>query len=523
MKLLKKLPLIALATTVFIGKMVYGTPSPSSCLNLLEKSTPQLSCCQQKGKAPNWNEVVRFKSAGKYKVTWRAEFNIKETSDFSGLSLTKPDAITHLKLNGNPIRMPERNMIYDTVPVPISMLKKGNNRLEAQWQVTVKLIKDRKTARVSYKPAMLKASDTKISLAGLTASELKFQTGPLLGYAGTDFFTVTCRVNIPATLTLSANGHKIVSPPALLHNFKVKRLKADTAYKYTITATLPSGDTITTKPYIVRTLPKKTPFKFAVLGDSRSHPKDWKKVAEATRKEQPILSVFVGDMVTNGHKDRLWDNEYWAPAKDFLATIPYFSIIGNHEGNDPIFTKLFMTPTGGNEWTQQVGPVLLIGIDGSKNWTKGSKLAQWLEKILSHSKAKYIFLFSHYPAWTSGYHGTLSKTTGHPREKTIKNAQDTIMPLLEKYHATAMFSGHDHFYERSEPPKGVSMIVTGGAGAPLRDKVKNAEKQNPYSKVFCKKLHYCILSVNTDACKMRAITPDGEVIDTWSWPARKVK
>ncbi len=94
--------------------------------------------------------------------------------------------------------------------------------------------------------------------------------------------------------------------------------------------------------------------------------------------------------------------------------------------------------------------------------------------------------------------------------------------MLKEYQATAMFAGHDHIYERSEPTNGVSMIVCGGAGAPLRGKAGNASKQNPYSKVFASKHHYCLLTVSGDVCTMKVYTPEGTVIDTRSWPARKV-
>ena len=110
---------------------------------------------------------------------------------------------------------------------------------------------------------------------------------------------------------------------------------------------------------------------------------------------------------------------------------------------------------------------------------------------------------------------------GRPREKAVRQAQDVLMPLLKKYNATALFAGHDHFYERSEPKDGVSMIVTGGAGAPLRDKVKNAKMQNPHSVVFAKQYHYCLLTVEEDACTLNVLTPDGTVIDTRTWPARR--
>jgi hypothetical protein len=358
----------------------------------------------------------------------------------------------------------------------------------------------------------------------MQADDLKFQTEPVLGYAGKDFFTVSCRVNIPAEVTLTVNNRKLVSKPALLHRFTVKRLKSDTEYSYSMTAQITCGKvkSVTTGPFSVKTFPEKAPFKFAVLGDSRTYPKDWKKVADATLKEKPIFSMFVGDMITNGRIDKMWDKEYFTPAKEFLATIPYFSVIGNHEGNCPLLPLMLQTPreNGAKNWSQQIGPILLIGIDGDMNWSRDGKLAKWLENTLAKSKAKFIFLGSHYPAWTSGGHGSLNKDK-RPKEKSIKQAQDTIMPLLKKYNAAAMFSGHDHFYERSEPDNGVTMIVTGGAGAPLRDKTHHAEIQNPYSVVFKKELHFCLISVEDDKCTMTVLTPQGKELDKRSWNARK--
>jgi hypothetical protein len=255
------------------------------------------------------------------------------------------------------------------------------------------------------------------------------------------------------------------------------------------------------------------------LGDSRTGTNDWAKVAAAVLKAQPVFSVFVGDMVSSGRHDYQWDEQYFAPAKEYFATIPYYAVIGNHEQNVSFFTRIFQTP-GGKNWSQEIGSVLLIGIDGAMNWNKGSKLTKWLESLLAKSKAKFIFLFSHYPAWSSGSHGRLN-AGGEPRERNMRLSQNVIMPLLKRYKATAMFAGHDHIYERSEPEEGISMIVTGGAGAPLRHKVRDAKIQNPYSKVFASKLHYCLLKIDGGICTMKVFTLNGEKIDERIWKARK--
>jgi len=325
---------------------------------------------------------------------------------------------------------------------------------------------------------------------------------------------------MPAEVVLEVNNRQYISKPALLHSFKIEDLTANTQYEYSLKTRFSSEDDFSASvgPYSMRTLTGGDHFTFAILGDSRTYYKDWEQVATAVTAKKPEFSIFVGDMVSRGKRDYEWDEHYFGFAEDFFATIPYYAVIGNHEQNCPLFTRIFSTP-GGKNWSQEIGTVLIIGIDGAMDWSDGSDLANWLEDILANSNAKFIFLANHYPAWTSGGHGKLKD--GHPRERGVRFSQEVIMPLLEKYNATAMFAGHDHFYERSEPGNGVSMIITGGAGAPLYGKSSTAKKQNPYSMVFESKHHYCLLTVNGDSCTMKVITPDNKVIDTRTWSSRK--
>ena len=128
--------------------------------------------------------------------------------------------------------------------------------------------------------------------------------------------------------------------------------------------------------------------------------------------------------------------------------------------------------------------------------------AKWLEGVLGQAQnAKFIFLTSHYPAWSSSSHGKVDEK-GMPMEPAMLQMRQTVGPLLAKYKATAMFAGHDHTYERSED-EGVSFIISGGAGAPRYPKSKTAEKQNPHSVIYSPVLHYCLLSVSGDTCTLK--------------------
>jgi len=412
------------------------------------------------------------------------------------------------KLNDKPVKGPLDGMIYSVIPgIDPNGLKVGKNTLEADFTVKGPATPDLKTA-----------------LLGLEAVHLDIQTGPILGACGEDFFTVTCRTNMPATVKLAVDTfdsqHVEKTSSGLIHRFRIDDLKGPWQ-SYSVRAERGSSFRVlgSKRPPNPPSLGKQP--RFVVLGDSRTNPKQWAKVAAAAGKAGPDFAVLVGDMAADGRNDALWDSEFSLPAQAFLASTPVYAVIGNHEADAPLYDELFYPPSRegkARNWTQTIGAVTLIGIDGAGDWSAESKNAEWLETILKATRAKFIFLVNHYPAWSSGPHG-ITDNRGQPAEKTSAQARDVIVPLLVKYHATAYFAGHDHCYERSECP-GITHIITGGAGAPLYKKTSNAENQNPYSKVFASKLHYCLLSIDGDTCTMRAVTPEGDQIDTVAWKAR---
>ena len=162
---------------------------------------------------------------------------------------------------------------------------------------------------------------------------------------------------------------------------------------------------------------------------------------------------------------------------------------------------------------------MLIGIDGGQDWTEGSANAAWLDETLSGSDATFTFLFSHYPAWSSAGHGRLNDE-GVPRERPSREARDVLIPMMSRQGATAYLAGHDHTYERSELPGGVTGITCGGGGAPLYEKTEDAARQNPYSQVYSAQHHFCLFEVDSATVTLRALSGEGELIDSRTWSAQ---
>lgn len=447
----------------------------------------------------------------------RAEFNVDTPSRYTAMEFTPvlPKGVeSRITLNGKEIRGPMDGMMYKTVPgVDSSLLLAGKNTLEAVFTVR----NSPNHPVTDFSPAI------RATLRGLEPRHLAIRTGPILGMRGEDFLTLTCRLNMPGSLLVSVDcgdGRQAVTQtfsPAIFHRVRIAAPAGATSY--TIKAFCREATVENT--YSLPSPPPGGKMHFVFAGDTRSNIQDWVKVARMIRNERPQFLVMTGDLCEYGRDDSLWDAQFAVPAKELLATTPFYAVLGNHEADSPMYFRLIYSPAEPAEnhnWSQTVGDVTLVGVDSSQDFSAGSDNAAWLDKTLRDSHAKFVFVFNHYPAWTSGPHGKLD-AKGLPAEAAVRNARN-LLPILIRHKTTAMFAGHDHLYERSELPGGVTEIITGGAGAP-RHQSTGVERQNPYSKIVVSTLHYCVLDVDGDACTMRVVTPDGRQIDMREWKARK--
>ncbi len=460
----------------------------------------------------------------------RTSFDLTDVSGYTVLELTQnvpPSQRVAFSLNGQPLPLPLKGMVYKTIPaIPPAAFKKGRNELAARIRFD---------NRPKHEDDPIPAAATVVietSLAGLGPAGLRMYTGPILGAVTEKSFTVTCRTNMPVPATLAvepasgaAQAIQHTSQPGLFHRFLVDDLDPKVKWTYTLSVDKPPYS-LKGKTWPVKLLPAAgQPLHLVFMGDCRSRTRDWAAVAEAARKADPDLVVFNGDMTACGRYDWLWDDHFCAAAQDLLATVPFYPVMGNHEENAPLYPLIFYTPGGDGQsknWVQQIGPVLLIAYDTQWTRTRDRDFPEWFRRNVDASGAKFIFFFTHYPAWSSGKSTTIDPKTHLPEHSGSRFAREAVLPMLAECHATALFASHEHLYERSDLPGGLTHIITGGAGAPAGSR-NERENNNPYSKVFTTDLHYCLLEIAGDACAFKAITPEGKVIDSLTWRARETK
>lgn len=454
--------------------------------------------------------------------TIRFTFKVDDPARFSALELAAREELHGWTLNGRPVPVPFAGMLYDKIPaIPSSLLVKGENILQVAApllpQYSLQLEAHPKGEPFDLQP---KSSWLTVLFSGLTkASPCLFTIGPVLGCAGTDFFTVTSQTNMPVPARLEVDGRVLKSPAGAVHAWRVEGLQPGRGYEYRLYSDHPlTGTTTVSGPHHVRTFEEGGDLAFVVCGDSRTNPEVWARAAALISRQGPAFFIHTGDMAKEGFLYNDWLREMFAPAAGLLANVPMYAVIGNHEYNADIFLRMIQTPSGSTNWEQRIGPAHIIGINGELDWRADGKPYAWLSSVLSASTAPFIFLVTHYPPFSAAHHGKLSY--GEPSEATARQCKDFILPLLRRHHGTAIIAGHSHSYERSELEGGITLITTAGAGAGLMNEREDAKKQNPYLKIYLKAFNITVFQIRGATCEMQALDLDGKVLDNRTWQAR---
>lgn len=248
---------------------------------------------------------------------------------------------------------------------------------------------------------------------------------------------------------------------------------------------------------------------FFVYGDTRSNPGIHNQVAAemiATYNDPDFHSIIisVGDLVSNGDSESIWDSEFFSPTysniRKMLADLPYQSCIGNHEGSGVLFKKYFPYPfVSGRYWSFDYGPAHFVVVDQYTSYGPGSAQLTWIENDLAATNKPWKFIYLHEPGWSAGGH---SNNT---------NVQNYIQPLCVEYGVPIVFGGHNHYYARALV-NNVQHITTGGGGAPLYQ----PDPGYPYIVNTAMKNHFCKVTIAEDTLWFEAVTPSGEVIDSFT-------
>jgi len=120
---------------------------------------------------------------------------------------------------------------------------------------------------------------------------------------------------------------------------------------------------------------------------------------------------------------------------------------------------------------------------------------------LRASTARWKIPIFHHPIYSSG------KNHGSSLE-----LRKSLEPLFTRYGVQAVFSGHDHIYERTKPQQGIQYFVSGGGGKVRRG---GTDQNSPLTaKSFDSDNHFMQLEIDDRQLNFQAISETGQVVDS---------
>ena len=265
-------------------------------------------------------------------------------------------------------------------------------------------------------------------------------------------------------------------------------------------------------------LPKKDgSIKFLAIGDSGTGGSDQRRVASRIAEVYKVFpfefAVMVGDNLYGGEGAGDYRRKFEEPYKPLLdAGVKFYAALGNHDDPTQRFYKGFNM--NGERYYTFKAPKPGIGTRGGarffaldSNYMSPEQLA-WLEKELKASGSDWKIPFFHHPLYSSG--------EKHGSDTALR---DQLEPLFLKYGVDVVFAGHEHFYERLKPQKGITYFVN-GSSAKLRK--GNIGSSGLTAKGFDTGFAFMIVEITGDEMHFQTIEAGGQTIDSGVIKRREV-
>ncbi|MEZ4359887.1 MAG: metallophosphoesterase family protein [Kofleriaceae bacterium] len=355
-------------------------------------------------------------------------------------------------------------------------------------------------------------------LAGGTASAQRMQKGPYVQNLAPTSMTLMWQLEPPqpARLILSGpDGERTQEVPEdSIVEADLTDLRPATRYRYRVEV----GESTWSGEFA--TAPEAgaaVPFSFVVLGDSRSGAEAHRRVIERVSQEVPDFILGTGDMVDDGARQEQWQT-FFDVERELLADNVYFPSVGNHDRQGrgrtaDTYRAYFSVPDNGGDseryYAFGYANARFLVLDSNSHSFSLTGQTAWIERELISARQdpriRHVFAVMHHPPFSISLHGGQ------------RDLRERWTPLFEKYGVSAVFSGHDHAYQRAER-NGVRYFVTGGAGAPLYPRSPRAGAVDKAAvQRFERAYHYLRVSVASGNVQIAAVRVDGSVIESTVW------
>jgi 3',5'-cyclic AMP phosphodiesterase CpdA len=215
---------------------------------------------------------------------------------------------------------------------------------------------------------------------------------------------------------------------------------------------------------------------------------------------------MLGDNIYDRHTPRDYIDKFEAPYAALLqAGVTFHAAIGNHDDAAQVYYEKFNM--GGKPYhTFRKADGVLGGVTGAgvrffalDSRSFDPQQLAWLRDQLAESGSRWKICYFHHPIYTSGRY-----------QSGAGSLRRVLEPILLAGDVDVVLAGHEHFYERLHPQRGIVYFVSGAAGS-LR--VGDIRKTPLTAKGFDTDYHFMLMEVSRDELYFQAISRAGETVD----------
>ena len=209
--------------------------------------------------------------------------------------------------------------------------------------------------------------------------------------------------------------------------------------------------------------------------------------------------LMLGDNMYGGESAKDFQVKFSNVYEDLLAgKVKFYAALGNHD--QALQTNYEHFNMNGKEYYRlKKGNVAFYALNS--NYMDG-KQVKWLQEELAKDTSEWKVAFMHHPPYSSGgKHGS------------DEQLREIVEPIFVKYGVNVVLTGHDHFYERVKPQKGIYYFVSGAGGKLRSGDLKN--NSTITAKGYDRDMSFMLFEVvNGKQMHFQAVTRTGETVDS---------
>ena len=246
---------------------------------------------------------------------------------------------------------------------------------------------------------------------------------------------------------------------------------------------------------------KKGSVRFAIIGDTGSGTDKQQQIADMMVRYHQVFPfefvLMMGDNLYGGDSAKDYVKKFETVYKPLLdAKLKFYATLGNHDdANQRLYENFNMN---GNEYYSFKKDNVAFYALNSNYMDK--KQVDWLENELSKNKSEWKICFFHHPPYSSG--------KAHGSDTQLR---EVVEPIFIKHGVNVVFAGHEHFYERLKPQKGIHYFIS-GAGGKLR--AGDVRASTITAKSFDQDMSFMLIEIADDQMHFQVISRTGKTVDS---------